>query len=70
MRIYTCTDHDLHYPVVCASVVVAANEADARKLLDDALVARGLLPFAKAEYSLVEMDTTSPKAVILRDGDY
>lgn len=70
MRLFTCTDHDLHYPVGCASIVIADNEAHAIELLDAALIGKGLKPFSQEPYTLIEIDLSKPQAVILRDGDY
>lgn len=70
VKVFTCIDHDLHYPVGCASVVVAEDEPSARFLLDDALVERGLKPFSRSPYTLVELNTSEQRAVVLADGNY
>lgn len=67
MIVFTCTDHDGHWPVGVASIVVAESEDQACDLLDAELVKRGLKP---GGYSLVSMDVSRPRAVILNDGDY
>lgn len=67
LRVFTCIDHHGYWPVGTASVVVAPDEATARKLLDAALVERRLKP---DDYTLQELDTKKPAAIVLRDGDY
>lgn len=70
MKLFTCVDHDCVYPVGVASIVIAENEAQARELLDAALVERRLSPSSVEPYTLVEVALTAPQAVVLRDGDY
>lgn len=70
MRLFTCTDHDGHWPVGAASVVVASGEAEASALLDEALKKHGLKPYADCRYTLREINITTPRAFILQDGDY
>lgn len=70
MRVFTCVDHDCHYPVGVASVVVAENEQQARELLDAQLIEHKLKPYAKDPYTLQELSLDTPKAIVLRDGDY
>lgn len=67
MKVFTCTDHDYRYPVGVCSFVVEADEAAARILLQKTLDAVGL---GAAEFTLQEMDLSTPGAVILLDGDY
>ena len=68
IKVYTCIDHEGHWPVGVASVVVAEDEGQARILLDAELVEQGLL--AKESYTLQEMDLGQAQVVILADGDY
>lgn len=70
MRVYFCTDHDSHYPVGCASVVIAVSESHARELLDKALIEDGLKPSSEDAYILVEIELDKPHAIILVNGDY
>ncbi len=42
MKIYTCTDHDTHYPVGGSSIVTAKDKREARKLLNEKLKEQGL----------------------------
>lgn len=65
--IWTCVDHDGHYPVGVASVVVAATESDARALLDAALKTEGLVP---DDYTLERISADEPCAYVLNNGDY
>lgn len=67
MKVFICTDHDGHYPVGVASVVVAKDEEDARILLNRALLADGL---RVTEFTLQEVDTSKPHATILHNGEY
>lgn len=68
MNIYTCTDHDGHWPVPVASVVVANSEAEARALLMAELREHGLNE--KEPFTLRQIQTESPQAFVLSDGDY
>jgi hypothetical protein len=70
MRVFVCTDHDLHYPVGCASIVVAETEDIAQSLLDDQLKQRGLKPRSQEFYTLQEINIKEEKAIILQDGEY
>jgi hypothetical protein len=71
MKVYTCNDFWGFYPVGSAAVVVANDEAEARKLLDAALIERGLRKAVdEASYTLRELAFDAPSAVILVDGDY
>lgn len=68
MRIFVSTDHDGHFPVGVASVVIAADEAAARVLLDAELSGQGLDP--TKPYTLLELVGMAPRALILSNGDY
>ena len=70
MKVYVVTDHDLHYPLGCASIVVADNQVHAIILLDEELISRGLKPHVHHGYTLEEVDTHLARAVILSDGNY
>ena len=70
LRIFTCTDHDGHYPVGTSSVIVARDEEEARELLDTALVAAGLKTGKEARYTLQELNTDRARVIILQDGNY
>lgn len=69
LKIYVCTDHDGFYPVGVASVVIAEDEPDARRLLNKELTDKGLRPWAEKDYTLQEVPF-QPIAIILCDGDY
>lgn len=66
LRIWVCTDHEVHYPAGGASYVVAEDEEQARALLLEALRASGLTdgPFS------LEPVPMKPHARVLRDGNY
>lgn len=68
LRVFICTDHDLVWPVGCASVVLAESEAHARELLDKQLRQHGLKGHDEEPYTLTEI--SGPCAVILNDGNY
>lgn len=72
MRIFTCDDHAYFYPVGVASVIVAENLDESRWILAAALRKRGLR-FSDADvmtWTLTEVDTTEPHAIVLCDGNY
>ncbi|MGO1160432.1 hypothetical protein ACTOV4_00570 [Brucella sp. C7-11G] len=68
MNVYVCTDHDSHWPVGVATVIVAKSLDAAADLLQEALKADGLNP-AKP-FTLEHLDTTIPTARILCNGEY
>jgi hypothetical protein len=68
VKVYVCDDHDHFWPVGVASVVLADGEDEARKLLDAALVARGLRPHEDKPYTLAPIERRG--AYILNDGDH
>ncbi len=68
MRLYTCTDHQCHWPVGVASIVLATDEDEARKLLYTALEKCGLTKHEA--FTLEEVDMNIPSAYVLRDGEY
>ncbi len=70
MDVYTCIDHDCHWPVGVASVVVARDEDEARQLLDASLKDHGLKPHSAKPYTLQRLDAAEAKAVVLVDGNY
>lgn len=70
LRLFYCTNHDGHWPVGVASIVLAETVEEAQRLLDEALVRRGLKPSAQLPYLLAELPMRKPHALILRDGDY
>ena len=63
------SDHNGHWPVGVASVVLAKDKRQGKKLLDAALVEAGLLPFKLCKYTLTKIPMI-PHAKILNDGDY
>lgn len=68
-RVFVSTDHDSHYPVGAASVVIAFSEPEARGLLDVELRAQGLNPNDPV-YTLREIGQGAPVAIVLVDGNY
>lgn len=69
MRAWYCTDHDGHYPVGVASIVVAEREGEARALLIEELRAHGLSQ-PSGDFTLTEIDLSKSAAFVLNDGDY
>lgn len=70
MKIFTCIDHDGHFPVGVASVIVAKDRREARQLLDKELKAHSLRLYTEKKYKLSEVSLKIAQALILRDGDY
>ena len=70
MKLFICTDHDLHWPVGCGSVVWAESYEEARDLLDAALENHGLRPYEWCPYTLEEMSMDKPRAYVVCDGNY
>lgn len=70
MKVFKCTNHDSHYPVGCASVIIARDWNEAVGLLDGALKTHGLKPRELKTYTLEEITLDAPKAIVLNDGDY
>lgn len=70
MRLFTCTDHDTHWPVGGASVILAESEAAARVILDQELLSQGLKPSSEKPYELVERSMHAQFAYVLNDGNY
>lgn len=68
MKIYTCIDHAGFWPVGVASVIIAQNEDEARRLLDGELSKKGLATSDKKPYTLQQIK--GPVAKILNSGDY
>lgn len=68
LKVFTCTDHDSHYPVGVASIVVAPTEQTARNTLRKQLSEHGLNP--DTDFTLYEVDITKRHATILCDGNY
>jgi hypothetical protein len=69
MRVFTSDDFAGHWPVGTAAVVVAPDEAAARVLLLAELATHGLADQPRG-FTLRELDTVVPAAVVLNNGDY
>lgn len=68
MKVFYCTDHDGHWPVGVASLVVAPNKETAHAALATRLAALGLN--GDKPFTLTELDITKAQILVLRDGDY
>lgn len=66
MQVYTTVDFTGHYPVGVSAVIVAENEEQARKLIEDELREHGL----KFDGTLRRINSTAPRAFVLQNGDY
>jgi hypothetical protein len=71
MRVWVTTDFEGHYPVGTAGIVVAEDEARARRLMRDEIKRQGLSGkgFGKP-FSLQEIPLTNARATVLLNGDY
>ena len=69
-RIYACTNFRGYWPVGVASVVVAMDKREARRLLDQKLKAAGIPVETNGSYDLTEIDIQSKGVVILNDGEW
>lgn len=67
MKVFTCDNHDGFYPVGVASVIVAETEEEAAELLKVELREREL---GADDFTLIELDTSASRAVVLQDGNY
>lgn len=67
MNLYTCTDHDGHWPVGVASIVIAENKEEAKELLKSELSKQGL---DTHNFTLNKVDLDKKQAIILFNGDY
>lgn len=67
MKVYTCKGFEGHYPVGTSAVIVGKDYDECRWLLHKALLQAGLKEQA---VFMEELDLTTPKAIILNDGDY
>lgn len=70
MKIFTCTNHDTHWPIGGASIIIAKDRKQGKKLLDKELESQGLKPFKQEPYTLVEISSNKARAIILCDGEY
>lgn len=69
-KVFICTDHDGFYPVGVASIIIAANIGQAKRLLNKELIQRGLKPFKEEPYTLQEINLNISEAWIMLDGNY
>jgi hypothetical protein len=69
-RIYFCTDFRGYWPVGVASVVVAADKKEAKRILDAKLRESNIPIEGDGKYTLTEIDIQTKGAAILNDGSY
>jgi hypothetical protein len=67
-RVYVCTNFRGYWPVGVASVIVATDMRDARRLLNQKLQEVGIS--VEVEFDLTEIDLQDKVAVILNNGDW
>ena len=70
MLIFICTNFSGHYPVGTAAVIVAKNAAEASLNLKAELLCIGLDQEEGWTPELKLVEPTTPKVIILRDGNY
>lgn len=70
MKLFVCTDHDGHYPVGVASVIVAVSECSAREILDCELRRHCLATSDVSPYTLAEIPLDRQQVLVLNDGNY
>lgn len=68
MKVYVCQDHQGHWPVGVASIVVAETEEDARTLLINRLAKHSIEQ--TEPFTLLPVDLAYPEAYVLCDGNY
>lgn len=69
-RIYACTNFRGYWPVGVASVIVAVDKKEAKKLLDIKLKESGIVVDDGCEYELTEININNKGAVILNSGEW
>lgn len=69
-RIYSCTDFRGYWPVGVASVIVATDKREAKRMLDAKLREAGIPIEGDGNYTLTEIDIQAKGVVILNDGKY
>ncbi len=69
MNVYTCNDHEGHWPVGACSMIVAEDEKQARRLLLQELLEHGIQQGEKP-FTLRKMNVVSPRAYVLLEGEY
>lgn len=69
LKLFTCLDHDSVW-IGGASIIIAEDKRQARRLLDEALDQQNLKVFQQDPYTLKQVRMNKAKAIILRDGDY
>lgn len=69
-RVYACTDFRGYWPVGVASVIVAADKREAKRLLDQKLREAGIPIEGDGDYTLTEISIEQKGAVILNKGDW
>jgi len=70
LKVFVCDDHDGFYPVGVSSIIVAKDRRQAKKLLNEQLKIFRLETSKDCPYTLREIPTDSPIAIIINDGNY
>lgn len=69
-RVFACTNFRGYWPVGVASVVVAIDKQEARRLLDQKLKETGIPVESDGSYDLTEINIRDKGAVILNNGEW
>jgi len=69
-RLYACTDFRGYWPVGVASVIVATDKREARRLLNQKLEEAGIPIESGVDFNLTEINLQDKGAVILNNGDW
>jgi hypothetical protein len=68
LDVFVSDDFHGHWPVGTSAVIVARDEAQARKLLQAELITHGL--GKHDDFHVRKIQTERPQAFVLQDGDY
>lgn len=69
MKLWTCTKFKGAQPTGAAAIVIASDKEQAAKLLEELLTTQGLRQ--RIDTNMLErVSMTTPKAVVLFNGDY
>lgn len=70
LRFFSCDSLKGHWAVGTAAVVVAHDKAEAARLLQRQVELEGMPHQVVREEQLKEIDSATPNAIIIRDGNY
>lgn len=67
MKLFTCNDHNGHWPVPTASVIIAKSKDEAKEMLIKELKDRGI---SDNQFTLTEINPNKKQVIVLSDGEY